>query len=234
MEDPISPLYEYIQSAPLPNERPFITLTYAQSLDGSIAAAPNQQVSISAPLSLNMTHQLRSIHDGIMVGVGTILADDPQLTVRRVQGSNPRPIVLDSRLRTPNTSQVLQSDAMPLIFHSERAPQHKIDSLRRQGVELSIAPLDPNGRLDGSYVLKELRKRDINRLMVEGGAQVIDYLLQAGTADLLVLTIAPQLIGGLKPVAPASTDDLPELRKIQWQRLGDDMILWGELAATTN
>jgi 3,4-dihydroxy 2-butanone 4-phosphate synthase/GTP cyclohydrolase II len=234
MADPISPLYQLIQSAPLPPGRPFITLTYAQSLDGSIAATPNQQINISAPRSLEMTHQLRSLHDGIMVGVGTILADDPQLTVRYVQGSNPRPIVLDTKLRTPLESQVFQSECTPLFFHGPAADPEHIQSFQQRGVELCPCPLEPSGILDGSFILRELRSRGVNRLMVEGGAKVIDYLLQAGTADLLVLTIAPQLIGGLRPVAPSSPEDLPELRHIQWQRLGDDMILWGQLAETAS
>jgi riboflavin-specific deaminase-like protein len=230
MDDPIKPLYDHILAARLPSDRPFITLTYAQSLDGSIAAAPDQQINISAPLSLKMTHQLRSLHDGILIGVGTVLADDPQLTVRKVQGKNPRPIILDSQLRTPLEAQVLQSETTPLIFHGSQAPAERIEQFGGIGTELCLCPQEPGGWLDGTFVLRELRRRGIERLMVEGGAKVIDYLLQAGSADLLVLTIAPQLIGGLKPVAPASAEDLPKLRRIQWQRLGDDMILWGELA----
>lgn len=231
MEDPLKPLYDLIQSAPQPADRPFITLTYAQSLDGSIAATPNRQLNISAPLSLNMTHQLRSLHDAILVGIGTVLSDDPQLTVRRVEGPDPRPIVLDSRLRTPLASRILQSNPKPLIFHGPEAPAEQIASLEQLGVELCPSPLEPAGTLPGDFVLTELKRRGINRLMVEGGARVIDYLLQAGSADLLVLTIAPQLVGGLRPVRPASPEDLPELRHIQWQRLGDDMILWGELTS---
>jgi riboflavin-specific deaminase-like protein len=82
-------------------ERPFVTLSYAQSLDGSIALHNHAPLSLSGPESLCLTHQLRSMHDGILIGIGTVLSDDPQLTVRHWVGHNPQPIVLDSQLRIP-------------------------------------------------------------------------------------------------------------------------------------
>ena len=82
--------------------RPFVTLSYAQSLDGCIAAKRGQPLALSGPQSLTLTHQLRSAHDAIMVGIGTLLADNPRLTVRLVEGRDPQPVVLDSRLRFPS------------------------------------------------------------------------------------------------------------------------------------
>ena len=80
---------------------PFVTLSYAQSLDGSIAARRGEALGLSGPESLRLTHRLRSMHDAILVGIGTVLSDNPRLTVRLVNGQNPRPIVVDSRLRIP-------------------------------------------------------------------------------------------------------------------------------------
>jgi len=77
--------------------RPLVTLSYAQSLDGCIAARPGQPLAVSGPLSLTLTHQLRAAHDAILVGIGTVLADNPRLTVRLVEGQHPQPVVVDSR-----------------------------------------------------------------------------------------------------------------------------------------
>src|SRR5690606_10285843 len=86
--------------------RPFVTLSYAQSLDGSIAIRSGEPLVLSGPESLCFTHHLRSIHDGILVGIGTVLSDDPQLTVRHCEGESPQPIVLDSQLRIPSTARL--------------------------------------------------------------------------------------------------------------------------------
>ena len=88
--------------------RPFVTLTYAQSLDGSIAADPGQPLSLSGPQSLLLTHYLRAAHDAILVGIGTVLADNPLLNVRLVEGKNPQPVIVDSQLRFPLDANLLR------------------------------------------------------------------------------------------------------------------------------
>ena len=90
------------------NGRPFITVSYAQSLDGSIATASRQQMQLSGPESMRLTHQLRACCQSILVGIGTVLADDPSLTVRLVEGKSPQPIILDTRLRTPLDANLVQ------------------------------------------------------------------------------------------------------------------------------
>jgi len=93
-------------SAAAPTDRPFITLCYAQSLDGSIALSDGRPLTLSSPPSLFRTHALRARHEGLLVGLGTILADDPQLTVRHAAGPNPQPVVLDTDLRTPRAARL--------------------------------------------------------------------------------------------------------------------------------
>ena len=88
--------------------RPLVTLSYAQSLDGCIAAGPGQRLSLSGPEALMLTHELRAAHAAILVGIGTVLADDPRLTVRLVPGSHPQPVVVDSRLRIPDDCYLLR------------------------------------------------------------------------------------------------------------------------------
>lgn len=100
-------------SAAAPADRPFVTLSYAQSLDGSIALGDGRPLALSSPPSLFRTHALRARHDGLLVGVGTILTDDPRLTVRHAAGPNPRPVILDTQLRTPLPARVFANPSRP-------------------------------------------------------------------------------------------------------------------------
>lgn len=229
MGDPLSPLYQRLQATKAHADRPFLTLSYAQSLDGSIAITAGAQTDISSPESLQMTHRLRAIHDGILVGIGTVLSDDPQLTVREVAGRNPTPIILDSHLRTPTNARVLH-DQPPIIFHSAHASDGRKAELRAQGADLIEIPLEREGRLDGQAALLNLHHLGIQRVMVEGGATVISYILASGLADMLVLTIAPFLLGGLRALDSGTTQSgLPALDRLRWQPLGRDLIAWAEL-----
>jgi riboflavin-specific deaminase-like protein len=229
MGDPLSSLYRRLQEAKVPGDRPFLTLSYAQSLDGSIAITAGTQTDISAPESLQMTHRLRAIHDGILVGIGTVLADDPQLTVRQVSGSNPTPIILDTHLRTPPESRILH-DEPPIIFHGSSAPDERKDALRSLGAETIEIPIEREGRLDGRAAMLALHDLGIERVMVEGGAAVISYVLASDLADMLILTIAPFLLGGLRALdAGTNRSGLPALGQLHWQPLGRDLIAWAEL-----
>src|SRR5205823_12555295 len=104
------------------SSRPFVTLSYAQSVDGSIAARPGQPLALSGALSMTLTHQLRAAHDAILVGIGTVLADNPRLSVRLVEGKDPQPIVADSRLRLPLSANLLyQHPLSPWIASGDQA-----------------------------------------------------------------------------------------------------------------
>ncbi|MGA9531932.1 MAG: dihydrofolate reductase family protein [Anaerolineales bacterium] len=229
MDDPLSPLYQRLQGAQAHADRPFLTLSYAQSLDGSIAITAGAQTDISAPESLEMTHRLRAIHDGILVGIGTVLADDPQLTVRQVAGDNPTPIILDTHLRTPLNARIMY-DKTPIIFHGSQAPIDRRAALRAQGAETIEIPLEREGRLDGQAALSCLHDLGFELVMVEGGAAVISYVLASALADMLILTIAPFLLGGLRALdAGTSRSGLPALGQLHWQPLGRDLIAWADL-----
>ncbi|MFP3853906.1 MAG: RibD family protein [Anaerolineales bacterium] len=229
MGDPLSPLYTYLQSTQPPAARPFVTLTYAQSLDGSIAAHANQRLLLSGQESLMMTHRLRALHDGIMVGVGTVLADNPQLTVRLVEGENPRPVVLDTHLRSPLGSNLFQSTTSPIFLHGAAAEAERVERFREAGAALAAVPLDPGEGLQPDAALRELRDHGIHRLMIEGGARVINSFTRADLADLLVLTIAPRLVDGLRPLEAGDALPLPSLHKANWQPLGEDVIFWAKV-----
>jgi diaminohydroxyphosphoribosylaminopyrimidine deaminase/5-amino-6-(5-phosphoribosylamino)uracil reductase len=208
--------------------RPAVTLAWAQSWDGSIALHAGKALALSNPRALRLTHQLRSLHDGILVGIGTVLADDPQLTVRECPGPSPQPIVLDSQLRMPPTARLCapgQRRCWVLSHDSVRAERADIDVIRLTG--------NARGHLDLADVLQALRQRGIRSLMVEGGANVITAFLQAGLADALVLTVAPVFAGGYKAVGNLghmARAQLPRIHALQTQRLDDDLIVWGDLA----
>ncbi|MGZ4958219.1 MAG: RibD family protein [Methylomonas sp.] len=209
-------------------KRPFVTLSYAQSWDGSITTRAGETLALSGTESMRLTHQLRSLHDGILVGIGTVLTDDPRLTVREWAGANPQPIVLDSRLRMPPTARLCQhADKQCWVLTSTESAS-EFGSL----VEIITVNGDENGRVDLLHALSLLWKKGIRMLMVEGGSQVITAFLKAQLADALVLTIAPTLVGGYKGVGSLGIhckSRLPQIRPLHSQMLGNDLIMWGNL-----
>lgn len=212
---------------------PFVTLSYAQSVDGSIAAQPPRPVALSSQKSFEMTHLLRSRHYALLVGINTVLVDNPRLTVRLCAGDNPLPVVLDSRLRIPEDARLFaHPDKRPLLFTTAAAPADKIARLEDKGATVRIMNADERGRVDLVAALRDLAQTGVNRLMVEGGATVIDSFLQNRLVDYCVITVAPKLmLGGLKAMGPADLADRPPLSIIDcaYRPLGGDLIIHGRI-----
>jgi len=211
--------------------RPFVTLSYAQSLDGSIAARPGRPLALSGSQSLALTHGLRAAHDAILVGIGTLLADNPRLNVRLVEGQDPQPIVVDSRLRFPPYANLLRNGRVPWIATSDSADPDRQTALEQSGALVLRLPTGANGWVDLAALLQHLGEMGINSLMVEGGSQIITSFLAARLVDQVVLTIAPLLVGGLRVMdylGQAQINCFPRLRQVTYQRLGDDLALRGE------
>jgi len=213
--------------------RPYVTISYAQSLDGSITAQRGRPLALSGPQSLVLTHKLRAAHDAILVGIGTVLADNPRLTVRLVDGHNPQPVVIDSRLRFPPDANLLQAHPLHIwIATSHQADQARQAVLERAGARILRLPSRPDGLVDLAALLEGLAALGVQRLMVEGGARLITNLLRERLADLLVLTISPRFVGGLRAVDNLDGSEpgcLPHVRRPSYERLGDDVVVWGEL-----
>ena len=217
-------------TAVLPNGqhgRPTITVTYAQSLDGAIAARPGEPTLLSGPESLAMTHRLRAEHDAILVGIGTVLSDDPRLTTRLVEGQNPQPIILDSHLRLPLNARLLRGPRSPWIATLEESDPERVRTLEEAGARVLRLPANAAGQVDLAALLSCLVKAGIRSVMVEGGARVLTSVMSAGLADRLVLTIAPALLGGLRPFATPAA--LPHLIAPRYHQLGEDLILVADL-----
>ncbi len=213
--------------------RPFVTLSYAQSLDGCISARPGEALALSGRESLKLTHRLRATHDAILVGIGTVLSDNPRLNVRLVNGSNPQPVVVDGRLRIPMECNLLNQDSRsPWIVTREQPDTDRLRALKAVGADVLPLPSDPAGRIDLTAMLHRLGARGVNSLMVEGGSRIITSFLLGRLADFVVLTIAPVLVGGMRAVSDLGLSDsesVLRLCNLGHRRLGEDLILWGHL-----
>lgn len=218
-----------------PEGRPLVTLSYAQSLDGSIAARRGEQLILSGDDSSRLTHQLRARHDGIMVGIGTVLADDPRLTVRHVAGKNPQPVILDSQLRIPSDAALIQS-GLPWIATTDLADSQRVAEYESEGIRMISLPHDPSGQVNLPAVLRYLKNSGIETLMVEGGARVITSFLAHRLVDLLVLTVSPLLLGGLQAIerpipgnGGPSVKEYLRIEDLETAKAGPDLIIWGRL-----
>jgi len=224
---------EFLQSAGAHRRRtgrPVVTLSYAQSLDGSIADRPGRPLALSGPQAMTMTHGLRACHEAILVGIGTVLADNPRLNVSLAAGADPQPIVVDSRLRFPPYANLLKNRLSPWIATNQGAEAERQQALEAAGVRVLRLP-GSNGWIDLPNLLDHLGSMGINSLMVEGGAQIITSFLASRLVDQVVLTIAPLLVGGLRVVnhlGHSSRRRFPRLRNLSHQQLGDDLVLRGE------
>ena len=213
--------------------RPFVTLSYVQSLDGCVAAHPGKHLDISASQSLTMTHALRAAHDAILVGRGTALADDPSLTVRLVEGKHPQPVVVDSHLRLPTTARLLQTPRRVWIAATGAAPLDRQEALEQAGAHVLRLPANQEGRVDLARLLQRLGEIGLASLMVEGGPTILTSFLAARLADYAVVTVAPIFIGGVHAVnrlLQPSPDGLPRIHNPQVVQVGPDITLWGALA----
>jgi 3,4-dihydroxy 2-butanone 4-phosphate synthase/GTP cyclohydrolase II len=227
------PLYDnWLQQASQHRQetgRPLVGLCFAQSLDGRLTVERGRPTALSGPQSSRLTHRLRAAHDAILVGVGTVIADDPQLSVRHVQGRNPQPVVLDSRLRMPLESRLLQRANLPVwIATTPAAEPEKRAALQGAGARLLLLPADSQGRVSLTALLSVLAENGVNSLMVEGGAQVITAFLSQGLADWVAVTIAPVFLGGLSAIE-GSLSAPPRLKEPQFEQLGEDILIFGRL-----
>jgi 3,4-dihydroxy 2-butanone 4-phosphate synthase/GTP cyclohydrolase II len=204
---------------------PFVTLTYAQSMDGSIAADGGAPLLLSSQQAMTLTHYLRAHHDGLLVGVNTILADDPQLTVRHCDGESPQTVILDSHLRTSVDSRVLgQSGKPPIILTTRESDSEQRSRLTGRGAV--ILEVDS---VDIRQALVALSAHGIRTLMVEGGGKTISTFFKHHLVNYCVITITPKIIGGLRAIEGLSAaGEAPlTLSDCRYQTLGSDIIAYG-------
>ena len=210
--------------------RPFVTLCYAQSIDGSLAAVSGKPLALSGFESLKLTHRLRAAHDAIVVGIGTVLSDNPRLTVRHVEGRDPQPVVLDSHLRIPlNCGLMRDPDRCVWLAAAEGYAPRRRQAVEDAGGRVLCAPATADGRVDLPAILARLAEDGIETAMVEGGVRVIKSLMAARLADYIVVTIAPHFVGG-EPDVRVQTEMLagPRIEPFEHANIGGDLVLWGK------
>ncbi len=203
----------------LVRNRPHVTLKLALSADGMMAAVPGARTLITGPEANARTHLLRASVDAIMVGIGTVLVDDPELTVRLpgLETRSPIRLVVDTKLALPLTSKLMATaHRVPVwLLHTGGLPPDE------PGVSTILCQSTPEGRLDLAQALQTLAGRGIGRLLAEGGAKLAETLISKQLVDELILIQAPRELGpgGLKPKI-----DLTGLHKTHEEKLGDDRL----------
>lgn len=216
---------------------PFVTAKAAMSLDGKIATHAGDSKWISDEPARRLVHRLRAQHDAIMVGIGTVLKDNPLLTVRLPGLKQPLRrlrVISDSRLLCPNDAQVLNVEEAPtLIATTPAAPADRVQSLRERGVEVEVLPADAEGHVDLRALMQRLAQRGVTGVLCEGGGTLIAGLLASGLVDKVVFFYAPVLIGGREaPTAVegagyALVSNSLRLNGVHWRRVGRDMMVQG-------
>lgn len=205
--------------------RPRVTLKLATTLDGRIATATGESQWITGPEARLQGHRLRATHDAILVGVETVLADDPELTVRLqdYEGGHPLRVVLDSRLRTPATAKVASGNTLIITTAARHAIGH--------AEVVTVAAIDSRPAVPA--VLDALSARNIRSVLIEGGGRVAASFIQAGAVDAIEWFRAPILLGGegrpcVAGLALAKLADAPKFRRLGVEPVGDD--LWERYA----
>ncbi len=218
--------------------RPAVTLKLATSLDGKVATAAGESQWISGSEARALVHRWRADSDAVAVGIGTALADDPRLTARDLPGPVRQPlrVVFDSEARLPLDSKLARGagDVPVLVVAGEGAPPERVRALRDAGVEvLELEAGDPPGAIAGA--LQELGRREVQSLMVEGGARLAAAFVGAGAVDRVTWVLAPILLGGaeapgaLADVVAPHLRDAPRLVGVEVMRVGEDLVLTGRL-----
>lgn len=193
--------------------RPAVTVSYAQTLDGRLATVNGSSRWISCPESLRFAHALRAEHDAILVGAGTACNDDPNLTVRHVEGDDPLRVVVDSTLRTPLTAAVLSNGAAKgtVLAVTGRAPEERCEDAASLGATVLRLPENRSGRVDLASLMEGLYGLGVRSAMVEGGASLITALLTDRLVDRLAVCVAPKILGrGIEAVGDLGIRDLTD------------------------
>ena len=215
---------------------PYITAKWAMTLDGKTAVASGESQWISSPGSRSLVHQLRGRMDAILVGIGTVLADDPQLTARPAGPRTAVRIVLDSKALLPLNSRLVQTahEVSVLVAVSRQAPADRRHALEARGCEVVVFP--GATRVPIMALLAELGQRAMTNLLVEGGGRVLGSFLEAGQVDEVEAYIAPILEGGDHPHTPARGQgllrmgDAARLQNVAYSEVDGDMRVRGTVA----
>jgi diaminohydroxyphosphoribosylaminopyrimidine deaminase/5-amino-6-(5-phosphoribosylamino)uracil reductase len=216
-------------------KEPFVLLKIAATLDGKIATRHGDSKWISGEASRRFVHRLRHQVDGVLVGIGTVLKDDPQLTARIRGGRDPYRVVLDCQLKIPEEAKVIgNTPSKAIIATTALAPKDKIEKLEKRGVRILILD-SQEGKINLKSCLSKLGEIDMTSLLVEGGSQVNGSFLDEGLIDKLLFFFSPKLLGDPQALGIFGGRGVPRLeeavpiKKVQTRRIGEDILLEGYL-----
>lgn len=218
------------------HKKPFVVLKAAMTLDGKIATATGQSKWITNETSRAYGYKLRDIYDGIMVGINTVIEDNPMLTARVDGGKNPIRIVVDSNLKIDINANVVQDkSAKTIVATTDKADKDKILKLQAQNVDVIVVDKDENDKVDIEKLLNILGQQNICSILVEGGATLSGSFVAKKLVDKVYFFIAPKIIGGKEaktPVAGTGILNLQEalaLKDIQIEKLEEDVLIIGRV-----
>ncbi len=215
--------------------QPYITLKIAQTIDGNIATRKGLSRWITGDTSRRWVHKLRSENDAVMVGVGTVLADNPHLTVRMVRGRSPRRIVLDSHLRIPDVAHLVSDKHtdQTIVVTGPSADTRTIQTLQNRGVQVWTVETDSAGQIRLNSLWERLVDAGIYSILVEGGREVFTSCLRSGETDRLIVITAPKIVGdGISSIGNVGVETMDQaisLRQFKTFRKGTDWVMDGRL-----
>jgi diaminohydroxyphosphoribosylaminopyrimidine deaminase / 5-amino-6-(5-phosphoribosylamino)uracil reductase len=236
----LQPFFKHIGSG-----LPYATAKWAMSLDGKIATSTGDARWVSGPAARHWVHELRDVVDAIVVGVNTVLADDPALTVRlddagrrrAARIDRPWRVVLDSRCRLPLTARLLSPDlaAGTIVYHTAAAPLEACAAIAATGAATIALPADQRGRVRPDALLADLGRRGCLHVLIEGGGEVHASFMEAQLVDEVAAVIAPKLVGGLSAPGPLGgrgverMADALALAELRVDQMGADVLVRGVL-----
>jgi len=215
--------------------RPFVILKTAMSLDGKIATASGESFWITGIEARKRGHHLRNIVDAVLVGINTIMKDNPELTVREIEGQikNPKKIVLDPSARLPLNSKVLKIEPQnTIVAVSDKAPKSRIEKIKAKKAQALVLKTK-NGIFPMDRLMKELSKQKITSILIEGGGTTNASALSAGIVDKINFFISPKIIGGRESPTPVEGEGIDSLAKaiklkdVSAVKIGEDFLLEG-------
>ncbi|KAK1923065.1 dihydrofolate reductase-like domain-containing protein [Papiliotrema laurentii] len=245
---PTSPPAFLTRHLPPPNpDRPHITLTWAQSLDAKIAGKNGSRVILSGPESMLMTHWLRTMHDAILVGINTIVLDDPRLKIQlippHINAHPPQPLILDPKLRFPLSSRILaewnaraskpEVVRQPWILCGDTVDVKLVQQVEQAGARVIPVSLDAEGRIPPNALPDILRSLNLRSVMIEGGSAILSSFLRSPPrddasplVDSIIVTVAPMFIGdGIGFVPEADEHALPQIETVYTETMGKDAVM---------
>lgn len=223
--------------------RPYVMIKYAMTADGKIATRTGESKWITGESARRRVHEFRNEFDAILVGTGTLKADDPRLTCRIDGGRDPLRAALDADLSAPTTSRLYdvdRSDAPTVVYTARDAPDARRNELSERGIEVVVVERDQAGNLSIAEVLEDLKNRDVLSLMVEGGGGLAASLVEERYLDRIHAFIAPKIAGGREATTPvegrgvASMADAQPLEPVEIDRFDDDCMLTFDVVEGSN